>query len=170
VFGNPADYSNDALKLNMEVTFGETLGTLNPPVHTRYRKVFRQAFLPHIINKWGSTIVTPVINGVIDKLSGLGRADLVRECARLYPFHIIYRQLDLPVSDISVFHKLAVVQLIVINQFFLYAMESSRKLGVYFTEMMEERRRNPSGDGLIDVLINAEAEGECLPDNIVLAF
>ena len=51
VFGDPAAFSNDILKANAGVTFGEILSTMNPPVHTRYRRVFQQAFLPHIINK-----------------------------------------------------------------------------------------------------------------------
>ena len=115
--------------MNVGAVFGETLTTTNPPVHTRYRKVFQHAFLSHIASKWGNTIVTPVVNGLIDKFAGRGHADLVGEFARLYPFQVIFRQLDLPIGDQATFHKLAAAQSNVINAFMAYAVEAAQNLG-----------------------------------------
>jgi cytochrome P450 len=167
--GNAEDFSNDAYMGTIGMTFGNSLSIMNAPHHARYRRIFQHAFLPGIVNKWGDTIVGPVVNGLIDKFADRGHADLVNEFAILYPFHIIYRQLDLPKEDIATFHKLAVSQTLTINDTLPYALEASRKLGAYFQQMIEARRRK-SGDGLVDVLVNAEVDGERLPDDVIISF
>ena len=168
---DPAIYSNDAYLNSIGMTFGNSLSIMNPPHHSRYRRIFQHAFLPGIVNTWSAKIVGPVINGLIDKFADRGHADLVNEFAILYPFSIIYRQLELPQEDIATFHKLAVSQTLTINATLPYAKEAARKLGVYFQDMIDDkRRRNQKGEGLVDVLVNAEVDGEHLPDDVIVSF
>jgi cytochrome P450 len=168
-FGDPVTFSNDVLRTKAAQNFGETLGSLNPPLHTRYRRIFQQAFLPNVITTWDHSLLTPVANDLINTFSGRGSAELINEFARPYPFHVIFHQLELPEEDIAVFQKLAVAQINTFNQFLPYAIEASQKLGVYFSEMMQERRR-VAGDGLVDVLLNMESDGERVPDIMIISF
>lgn len=167
--GDPETYSNDAYQNLLGLTFGRSLTVMNPPEHARYRRIFQRAFLPGIVNHWGDTLVAPVVNALIDKFSSRGTADLVNEFAMLYPFQIIYRQLELPESDIATFHKLAVSQTLTINDLTRYGQEASAKLGAYFRKLMAERRARP-GEGLIDLLLQAEVDGEKLPEDVIVSF
>lgn len=162
-------YSIDAYKDSIAHTFGNTISLLNPPEHTRIRRVFQKAFLPHIVTKWGDELVSPVVNGLIDKFAARGSADLAEEFALQYPFQIIYRQLALPERDIATFHKLAVTMTQTYGDIIRYGMEASRKLGAYFTNMIAERRKNP-GDDLVSLLIQAEVDGDRIPDETIVSF
>jgi cytochrome P450 len=109
------------------------------------------------------------VNGLIDKFAGRGYADLAEEFALKYPFEIIYRQLALPERDIKTFHKLAVSMTQVYGDLIRYGKEASQKLRVYFTNLIAERRKNP-GDDLVSLLIEARADGDRLPDDVIVSF
>src|SRR6202034_606739 len=94
--------------------------------------------------------------------------DLVRQFTSLYPFRIIYRQLDLPHEDSPVFHKLAVA-LTVTGTDVSKAIEASDKLGAYYEALTEMRFEQP-GDDLVSLLTQAEADGQRLPKEILVSF
>jgi cytochrome P450 len=169
VDGDPETYSIDAYQANLGLTFGKTLSLLNPPAHTSIRRVFQRAFLPNIVAKWGDELVSPIVNNLIDAFWERGEGDLAEEFALKYPFQIIYRQLALPKRDIATFHKLAVTMTQTYGDMIRYGKEASRKLGTYFTNMIAERRKNP-GDDLVSLLIQAEVDGERLPDEVIISF
>ena len=150
-------------------TMGRTLSLLDPPEHTHIRKVFQKAFLPHIVGKWGETLVQPVVNGIIDRFVDRGHAELAGDFAINYPFEIIYRQLALPERDIATFHKLAVTMTQTFGDCIRYGEEASRKLGTYFSEMVA-RRRGKQGDDLVSLLANAEVDGDHIPDETLISF
>jgi cytochrome P450 len=164
----PDNFSNQNYQLNLGICFGRSVSTMDPPEHTRYRRIFQKAFLPNIVAKWSETLVDPVVNSLMDKFVSRGRADLIQEFTFHYPFQIIYRQLGLPPEETQVFHKLAMAQ-IVVSVDIAHGTEASRKLGVYFQRLVDEKRRNPSDD-LISLLAQAEVEGEKLPDEILVSF
>ena len=162
-------FSIDSNKASIGLTMGETLSLLNPPEHTRIRRVFQKAFLPHVVGKWSEDLVDPVVNSLIDKFSARGEAELAEEFAMQYPFQIIYRQLALPERDIKTFQKLAVTMLQTYGDFIRYGLEASRKLGAYFKDMIAERRKRP-GDDLVSLLIQTEVDGETIPEETIIAF
>jgi cytochrome P450 len=162
-------FSIDSNEASIGRTMGRTLSLLNPPEHTRIRRVFQRAFLPHVVAQWGDDLVAPVVNSLIDKFIARGGAELVEEFTMQYPFQIIYRQLALPERDIKIFHKLSVTMLQTYGDFIRYGLEASRKLGSYFKEMIEQRRKNPGND-LVTLLVEAEVEGERIPEETTIAF
>ena len=168
VLNDPANYLQ-AYKFNLGLTFGRSISTMDAPEHPRYRRIFQKAFLPNAVGKWGETLVDPVIDRLLQQFEGRGRADLVQEFTLHYPFHIIYRQLGLPERDIKTFHRLAIAQTVVIFDV-AHGTEASRKLGVYFQAMLEERRSRPGAEDLVSLLAAAEVDGERLPDEIVISF
>lgn len=165
---DPLTYSNSGYRFNIGVTFGQSISTMDAPDHTRYRRIFQKAFLPNMVAKWSETLVDPVVKQLMDAFVPQGRADLVQDFTLYYPFNIIYRQLALPKEDIATFHKLAIAQT-VISFDIEHGMEASKKLGAYFKDMIEERRRQP-GDDLVSVLATTEVEGERLPEEILISF
>ena len=168
IFLDPVTYSNKTYARNLGISFGRSVSTMDAPEHSRFRKIFQKAFLPNVVAKWGDTLVDPVVQGLMDQFVARGKADLVQEFTHHYPFHIIYRQLNLPPEDVKTFHKLAIAQTVVMYDV-PHGTEASRKLGVYFKDLLEERRRNP-GDDLVSLLALAEADGEQLPEEILISF
>jgi cytochrome P450 len=168
VLGDPATFSNEAYRNNLGISFGRSVSTMDAPEHTRFRKIFQRAFLPQVVAKWGDDLVDPVVKDLMDRFVGRRKADLVQEFTHHYPFHIIYRQLALPQEDIKIFHKLAIAQTVT-SYDVDHGTEASRKLGVYFKALLEERRANPGND-LVSLLAQAEVEGDVLPEDVLVSF
>jgi cytochrome P450 len=168
IFLDPATYSNKIYARNLGISFGQSVSTMDAPDHPRYRKIFQKAFLPNVVSKWGDTLVDPVVSSLMDAFVGRGRADLVQEFTHHYPFQVIYRQLNLPPEDVKVFHKLAIAQTVTMYDV-PHGTEASRKLGVYFKALLDERRCHP-GDDLVSMLAAAEVDGEVLPEEILISF
>lgn len=164
----PDNFSNEAYKLNIGISFGRSVSTMDPPEHGRYRKIFQKAFLPQTVAKWGESVVDPVVSGLMDSFRNRGSADLVQEFTLHYPFQIVYRQLGLPTEEAATFHKLAIAQTLVSIDI-EHGTEASRKLGDYFKVLVAERLRNPGND-LISILAQAEVDGERLPEEIMISF
>jgi cytochrome P450 len=168
IYSNPQIYSNRIFERMLGPSFGRTVVTMDAPEHTRYRRIFQQAFMPNVIASWGDKLVQPVVDELMGGFVGRGNADLVKEFTSLYPFHIIYRQLGLPTEDRSIFHKLAVA-LTVTGTAVEKAIEASAKLGAYYEALTETRYEQP-GDDLVSLLTRVEVEGERLPKEILVSF
>ncbi|RYD86210.1 MAG: cytochrome P450 [Sphingomonadales bacterium] len=141
---------------------------MDPPEHSRYRKIFQKAFLPNIVRKWSDHIVQPVVSELFDRFAHTGKADLVQDLTVHFPFQIIYRQLGLPPEDGAVFHKLAMAQIFWMSDPEI-TDEAGRKLRTFFGALLDDRRHAPRDD-LISLLANAEVDGEYLPRDSVVSF
>lgn len=164
----PQIFSNKAYSFNLGASFGRSVSTMDAPEHPTFRRIFQKIFLPQYVKHWGSSIVDPVVNELMAGFIGEGKADLISQFTLHYPFGVIYRQLDLPPDDGKIFHKLAVTQTLVSIDA-KHGTEASANLGEYFPRLIEERRRNP-GDDLVSLLAAAEADGEHLPEDVLVSF
>jgi len=175
VFSDAATFSNSLWQLFYKDSFGDSIDGMDPPDHTRYRRLFQKAFLPQTVAHWGEELVPRVVGNLIDAFAGRDRAELVSEFTALYPFHVVYGQLQLPVQDCATFHKLA-VGMTCLGIDHMHALEASRKLGDYFGGLLKERRSASDGSApdreadLISLLAVAEVDGERLPDEIAVSF
>lgn len=168
VFANPATYSNEPYKFLLGGGIGPTIVTMDAPEHTRYRRIFQQAFLPGVVRKWSDDIVEPTIARLLDPMMERKEADLVADFTKQYPFHIIYQQLDLPPEDREVFYRLTVATNLGFSNPKEVA-EAGEKLGKYFRALIAKRRAEPSDD-LVGSLVAAEVEGERLPEELLVSF
>ncbi len=161
-------FSNRAYASNLGTSFGQgSISTMDNPEHGRFRRIFQRIFLPQHVKTWGDSIVAPVVQDLMDRFIPRGAADLVQEFTILYPFEIIYHQLNLPHEDIANFQKMAIAQ----TDFFSpgKAVEAGEKLGRYFEGLIAERRSNPDND-LVSLLANTEVDGEYLPPIVLISF
>lgn len=155
-----------------EPTLGETFGmgsisVMDNPIHGRWRKIFQKIFLPQHVKTWGDTIVDPVVNSLMGEFLERGEADLVAEFTHSYPFEVIYRQLNLPRSDVNTFQRLAIGQTDFDHM--AQAREAGVKLGEYFRGLIDARRAEP-GDDLVSLLALTEVDGEHLPELVLVSF
>jgi cytochrome P450 len=168
ILNDPEAFSNHSFDPTLGVVFGPILSVMDPPEHTRYRRVFQQAFRPPIVQSWGDGIVEPVIDDLMAGFVDRGRVELIGEFTRPYPFHVLYRMLGLPVEDIETFYRLTIAQLV--TSFAMQsAQEAATKLGNYFQAMLEERRANPTTD-VVSALAALEIDGEPFPEEVTIAF
>ena len=165
---SPETFSNHAYSFNLGASFGRSVSTMDAPEHTRYRRIFQKVFLPQYVKEWGGSVVDPVVNELLETFIHTGKADLVKQFTLLYPFGVIYKQLDLPIDEGKIFHKLAVTQTL-ISIMRDKGVEASDKLGEYFPKLIDQRRANP-GDDLVSLLVKTEVDGEYLPEDVLVSF
>jgi cytochrome P450 len=168
ILNDSQTWSNEIYMRNLGRAFGRSITTMDAPEHPKYRRLFQKAFTPAALAKWGRDVVTPVVNQLIDQFVARGQAELVREFTVEYPFRFIYGQLEMPREHVDVFHKLAVGLMCVLSDM-EHGLEANRKMGAYFQQLVEERRKHPGAD-LVSLLATAEVEGERLSNEILISF
>jgi cytochrome P450 len=164
VLTDPATFSNRPLA-DLLSNYGPLLSGMDPPEHTRYRRIFQHAFRPAVLHDWAQQIVNPVVDELAQRLRRRGAAELVEDFARPYPFQIVYRMLALPPEDIEVFYRLTMAQIVTPD-----AAEASAKLSRYFARMLADRRAGSGEHDLVSVVASARVDGEALPDDVAIAF
>lgn len=144
--------------------------SLDPPDHTRLRRLVSKAFTPRVI-----ATLQPRVSEVTDELltaaqaSGAGELELVSQIAYPLPVRIICEMLGVPPADHARFaswsarlvHSLQPNFGAVDEAELIAADEVGREFGEYFTELIAVRRSTP-GDDLLTKLIKAEDEGDRL--------
>jgi cytochrome P450 len=168
VHADAAVFSNDYFKSGLGLTYGTTITVMNPPEHTRYRRIFQKAFLPHVVGAWSQDFIEPVINSLVETFAHKGRVELMKAFVEPYPFEIIYKQLRLPPGAEETFYKLSTA-LPLYQVDMAHAREASAKLGAFLAEMVKERRADPGTD-MVSVLATVEDKGERLSDDVVISF
>lgn len=167
-FTHPQWFSNEILKDSIGLSFGLSLSTMDGDFHARYRRIFQKAFLPTVVSAWGEKVIQPVIDDLLDQFEGSGKADLLTQFTRRYPFSVIYRQLGLPSEVIERFQKIAVTQTLY-RSYTEHAIDAGKKLGEFFSDLIDCRMQDPKDD-LITYLANTEVDGERLPREVLVSF
>lgn len=160
---NSAGYS-----MTMGTVMGKTILEMDPPEHTGQRGLLKQAFTKKAMDTWERELVSPIVNGLIDRFADRGRADLVRELTFPFPVAVIAEMIGVGEDDYDDFHRWA-VELISLTHDFERAKEASAKLRGLFARILEEKRSAP-GDDLISVLAAAELDGERLDGEAIFSF
>jgi cytochrome P450 len=161
-------FSSTAYKDSIGLVMGPTILVMDEPEHGRFRSLVQMAFRSKALQKWEHDLVRPIVNGYIDAFAERGRADLVRELTFPFPVYVIAGLLGLPKQDLPKFHRWA-VGLISVAFDFANGLAASKRLGDYFTPIIEARRAQPKDD-IISVLTQAELEGTRLDNEHVLGF
>ena len=65
VLNDPVTFSNHAFDPTLGAAFGHTVSVMDPPEHTRYRKILQHAFRPPMVQAWGADIVRPVVEELV---------------------------------------------------------------------------------------------------------
>ena len=152
-----------------QMTGGEvnTLLFMDPPDHTRIRKLVSKAFTPRTVEQLRPRI-SEICDEILDEATERGSLDVVSDLGYVLPVTVICELLGVPLEDR--------------DQFGPWSSDASRLLdnliddatmqrGVvafmmllnYLNGLFEERRRTP-GDDLISALLAAEEEGDRLSE------
>ncbi|MGW3633896.1 cytochrome P450 [Streptomyces sp. NPDC005122] len=143
----------------------ESLLVLNPPEHTRLRRIAGPLFTPHAMRDL-TPAVEKVVTRILDEVAGREQFDLVADFARRIPLEVICDLFDVPGADRDTFVRWGGVLANTLDGIrTLGERRDVRRALAEMTEflgaLVEERRREP-GDDLVSRLAAAAPEGEPL--------
>ncbi|MET9365427.1 cytochrome P450 [Streptomyces sp. NPDC006632] len=142
---------------------------LEPPDHTRIRRLVSQAFTPRTVERLAPT-VRRLAARLVDDFVAAGGGDLVAEVAEPLPVAVIAEMLGIPDADRPLLRpwSAAICGMYELNpgeDAAARAVRASREFSSYLRELIAERRTAP-GDDLISALIAAyDDEGGPGPDS-----
>jgi cholest-4-en-3-one 26-monooxygenase len=157
-----ADYGDDAGSSLLMIS-------LDPPEHTKLRKLISSGFTPRRINDL-ATRVKERVDSVIDSVAGRGECDLVRDVALWLPLHAIADLVGVPEADRKqVFEWTELTFGFDADTTPEERGEAAQSMFAYADAMCAQRADDPRDD-LMSVLLHAEVEGERLTQMQLAVF
>ena len=151
---------------------------IDPPDHTRVRRLMSYAFTPAAIDAMLRT-VERVADDLIGALPDEGPFELIHDVAKPFPVAVIAGILGVPERDFADLERWSfaiseIVEMTITHRQLMKAEEGCAAFKEYLIEFVARRRREP-GDGLVDRLLAAERETGALSEaelihNIMLVF
>ncbi|MEE4493414.1 cytochrome P450 family protein [Streptomyces sp. BE230] len=141
---------------------------IDPPDHTRLRRLVSKAFTPRRIAEFAPRVqelTDRLIDGFVEK----GEADLIHEFAFPLPIYAICDLLGVPREDQDDFRDWAGMMIRHGGGPRGGVARSVKKMRSYLLELIHRKRENP-GDDLISGLIRASDHGEHLTENEAAAM
>ncbi|HWD04055.1 MAG TPA: cytochrome P450 [Amycolatopsis sp.] len=142
---------------------------LNPPDHTRLRRLVSKAFTPRTVE-----LLRPRVEAItarlVSELIDAGTADLMTALAAPLPVEVISELLGVPVADRSRFAEWSHALARALDPAFLVpdsavsaAAVAGREFNAYFRVLAAERRAHP-GDDLLSDLVAVTDQGDKLTE------
>ena len=149
---------------------------LDPPDHTRLRKLVSKAFSPKVVRQLESDIVG-LVDRLLDKVEDCGRFEVIGDLAHPLPVAVICRLLGVPVEDEPKFSWASELLAQGLDPFIAFTgqpqgfeqrLEAGLWLRVYLRELLAQRRSDP-GEDLMSALIAVEESGDQLTEEEIVA-
>ena len=147
---------------------------LDPPDHTRLRKLVSKAFVPRVVKALEPDIIE-MVDGMLDAVAGAGSFDVISDLAYPLPVAVICRLLGVPLEDEPLFSRASATLAQALDPFTAddpggvnERLEAGRWLRGYLHALIDERRGDPRED-LISGLIAAEESGDQLTEDEIVA-
>ena len=154
-------------------TGAKTILNLDPPDHTRLRRLVSKAFTPTSIERLRPRI-QQLVDDVLDRAVASGGMELVDDLAFPIPFQVISDLLDMPTDRADEMRDWS--QLITLALEPTSTMEDLSRTDAAFAELIpylftviEDRRAHP-GDDLLSALLAVEDEGDVLRLDELISF
>ncbi|WP_405617137.1 cytochrome P450 [Streptomyces sp. NBC_01508] len=141
---------------------------IDPPDHTRLRRLVSQAFTPRRVAEFAPR-VQELTDGLIDAFAAKGEADLIHDFAFPLPIYAICDLLGVPREDQDDFRDWAGMMIRHGGGPRGGVGRAVKKMRGYLAELIHRKRDNP-GDDLISGLIRASDDGEHLTENEAAAM
>ena len=150
---------------------------LDPPDHTRLRKLVSKAFAPKVVSGL-QTEISALVDGLLDRVAENGEFEVVEDFAHPLPVAVICRLLGVPLEDEPQFSRASALLAQALDPFVAFTgavrdgfeerMQAARWLREYFHGLIEERRSRP-GDDFISGLIAVEESGDQLSHDEIIS-
>ncbi len=173
VFRDPSRFSACWYQPSLSASIGHTLLEMDPPEHSRHRRLLQVAFTRKEMERWEREFVSDIVGSFIDRFAEQRRADLVADFALHYPLRVIVEAAGLPDSDVDMFYRWAAyLTNVSIDQ--ATRQEVGAEFGRYLQAVVDQRRADPGRD-LVSLLVTSRitddaGEEQRLDDDEVVAF
>jgi len=146
---------------------------LDPPDHTRLRKLVQRTFTPRAIGRMRDQ-TTSIVDGLLDDLADRGEIDLIADYAFVVPFAVIHSMLGLPDADMVRVRAWSQALVQTLEPFMTpeqvdEAIEGGTRMDEYLREALAWKRSEP-GDDLFTELIAVEEEGDSMSEQELLSM
>ena len=157
--------------LGAEEQFTPSMLRIDPPDHTRLRRLVSKAFTPSAIARLEPKI-RALVKEMLDEVAPKGRMDVIEDIGIPLPVIMIAELIGVPREDRDRFRHWSSEAVRSIGFSTVEDEQASRKAGeelrAYFETIAEQRRREPRDD-LMSGLLAAEEEGDRLSSDEVYA-
>ena len=139
---------------------------MDPPIHTRYRRLVNKGFTPRMVRDLEASIHRST-DAILDEVVEKGEADFVTQISAELPLQVIAELLGVPQEDRHKMFEWS--NRMVGNEDSEYqadadlALASAMELYAYAAELFAKKRIDPHAD-LMSALTSVEIEGERLGD------
>ena len=153
----------------VEATLSDALIAMDPPEHTRLRKLVAAAFTDKRVQALRPR-VTEIVNDLIDAmLAGPRPADLSHSFSLMVPASVICALLGVPITDVERFHEWSNAIFADWSRSRDEIAEAYAAIARYMAGLIAQKRNEPQDD-LISVLINARDAGDKLSEAELVDF
>lgn len=139
--------------------------TLDPPEHTRIRRLLQPAFAPKQIQAL-EVFTQEISDELMKELAKRDSFDAASEYARYVPVAVISRMLGVPATERELFLSW-VKRMASLDPESNDAQEASLELRRYLAGSIRERREHPADD-VLSLIVHTAVDGEALTDAEVL--
>ncbi len=141
---------------------------LEPPDHTRLRRLVLRAFTPRTVEGMRPR-VEAIVDGLIDGFGGAGEVDLIADFIEPLPVTVIAELLGIPESDRGLLRPWSadiclMYELDPPDESARKAVKASLEFSAYLRGLLAERRAHPGSD-LISALAGVVDEGDQLTES-----
>jgi cytochrome P450 len=141
---------------------------MEPPDHTRVRKLVAKAFTPRFVEKLRPR-VQGIVDALIDDVAGGGEFDLLPTLAEPLPVTVIAEMLGIPEADRDLLRPWSadIVKMYELNPSIASQQDAVRASGEFASYLRElaRERRGDQGEDLISGLVHVVDEGETLTED-----
>lgn len=153
------------------LTENPSMVSLDPPDHTRLRRIVNKAFTPRQVEGLRPR-VEAIVDGLLERVDG--RFELMDSLARPLPVEVICEMLAVPAGDRPFIRKCSadltyLFELVTSVERRQTGLRGWVALSTYFEELAVERRAKP-GDDLLSMLLVVEEAGDRLTRSEVVSM
>jgi cholest-4-en-3-one 26-monooxygenase len=145
----------------------EQMVNMDPPLHTKYRRLVNLGFSPKIVNRL-ETAIRKMANEIIDRIAARGECDFVVDVAAELPLQVIVELVGVPQEDRHRVFDWSNRMIGYDDPEYMTSPEdghlAAMELFQYAQQLAESRRADPKDD-LATVLTQASVEGEKLTES-----
>jgi cytochrome P450 len=150
---------------------------LDPPDHTRLRRLVSKAFAPKVIKALEPDI-NELVDSLLDDVAAAGHFEVIDDLAYPLPVAVICRLLGVPIEDEPKFSRASALLAQGLDPVITFTgqapdsfdemFEAGHWLRGYLHELIARRRREP-GEDLMSGLIHVEESGDQLTEDEIVA-
>ena len=145
----------------------QLLINMDPPEHTQYRKVVKNAFTMRAIDGFEPTM-RGYAKDIIDRVAPRGRCEFASEVAAEMPLFVICALMEMPADRRQTFSELVDIMIGMDDPEMNVTPEAGQMAAMQIfeiaTELAAKHKADPKEGTILDVLLNGTVDGEALTE------